>query len=107
MNLRKSFKNTAYIISVFLFQLALVSCASTGRNARGPVKPKPIVAPWEYYASSEPAVMQVGETPRIQATAVQPIGDDTRSDKTHVILIGTLVGVLVVGGTVAGIMLAK
>ncbi len=104
---KKVFRNTLYFFSVLIFQLFLFNCASTPQNARGPIKPKPMVAPWEYYASTQPAIMHEGETPRMQNMGVEPLSDDTKSDRTHTILIGTLVGVLVVGGTVAGVLIAK
>jgi hypothetical protein len=83
------------------------ACASTQVSRSGPVKPKAFVTPYEYYSTARPAVMTERDSARIRNAAVQPMGDDTKEDHTQAIIIGTLVGVSVIGGTVAGIMLTR
>ena len=95
-----------------LFCLALAlcffsACASSQRVQRGPFKPKPFVTPWEYYQNAQPAVFNSGDEVQLQNAAVHSTGSDTDSDKSHMVLIGILVGVSVVGGTVAGILLTR
>lgn len=95
------------ILSLLILVCFFSACAAAPRSGRGPVTPKPFVTPWEYYQTSRPAVYGENDHATLQRTAVHSTGEDTKSDKTNMILIGTLVGVLVVGGTVAGILIAK
>jgi hypothetical protein len=83
------------------------ACGASTRAGRGPVTPKPFVTPWEYYQASRPADYRPSDQAQVQKTAVHSTGEDTKSDKVNMVLIGTLVGVLVVGGTVAGVLIAK
>ncbi len=95
---------------IFLSVLVLIqftACGASRQSATGPIKPKPMVTPWEYYQKAKPAVLGSEEEVKIQNAEVHTMGEDTGSDKTHYIIIGTIVGVSVIGGTVAGLMLAK
>ncbi len=97
------------VIKVFSLVLLLAfasACAST-QNARGPAKPKPFVTPYEYYSKTRPAVMTERDSAYVQKAAVHSTGEDTKEDHTTAIIIGTLVGVSVIGGTVAGVLLLK
>ena len=86
----------------------LVACGASRVSQRGPYKPKPFVTPYEYFSHTRPAVLTAQDEMKIQkAETTQNIGEDTREDHTQAIIIGTLVGVTVIGGTVAGILLAR
>jgi len=92
----------------FLLLLAFTSaCASTQTAQRGLVKPKPFVTPYEYYSHTRSAVMTEQDRPVVKRTEVQTSSEDTKEDHTQAIIIGTLVGVSVIGGTVAGILLTR
>ena len=96
------------IISVVLLAVFCTACASTPLAQKGAYKPKPFVTPYEYFSHTRPAVMTDRDEMRIQKTdTTQNIGEDTKEDHTQAILIGTLVGVSVIGGTVAGILLTR
>jgi len=98
------FRKTFFIFLALCF---LVSCSGARQVSKGPVKPKPFVTPWEYYQKSRSAVWTPEDGAEVQKTEVHTLGEDTKSDKTHYIIIGVVVGVVVIGGTVAGILLAK
>jgi hypothetical protein len=86
----------------------LAACGAGRVTQRGPYKPKAFVTPYEYFSHTRPAVMTPEDEVDIQKTeSTQNIGEDTKEDHTQAIIIGTLVGVSVIGGTVAGILLAK
>jgi hypothetical protein len=95
------------LFCLFTLSCFLSACGASTRAGRGPVTPKPFVTPWEYYRTSRPAVYGAGDQATVQKTAVHTTGEDTKSDKVNMVLVGTLVGVAVVGGTVAGILIAK
>jgi len=97
------FRNIAILVALCFF----TACASTPVAKSGPFKPKPFVTPWEYYQKSRPAVMTQEDMAEVQEAAVHSTGSDTKSDKTGVIIIGVVAGVLAIGGTVAGIMLTR
>ncbi len=95
---------------ILLSALVLIqfsACGVSRQSSTGPLKPKSMVTPWEYYQKARPAVLGSEEEVKIQKAEVHTMGEDTSSDKTHYIIIGTIVGVAVIGGTVAGLMLAK
>jgi len=93
---------------LFLALIFFASCASTQMAKSGPIKPKPFVTPWEYYQKTRPAVLTEEDRVKVQnVEAVHTTGEDTKSDKTGIIIVGVLVGVLAIGGTVAGILIAK
>lgn len=94
------------VFSAFLI-LCLFSACAPQRAQRGPVTPKSFVTPWEFYQKTRPAVYTPEDEAHVQQAAVHSTGEDTREDKVNMVLIGSLVGVLVVGGTVAGILLAR
>ena len=86
----------------------LAACGVSRVTQRGPYKPKAFVTPYEYFSKTRPAVLTAQDEVRIEKTeSTQNIGEDTKEDHTQAIIIGTLVGVSVVGGTVAGILLAR
>ncbi len=92
----------------FLLVISFTACASAPVAQKGLVKPKPFVTPYEYYRHARPAVMTDQDHMVIQkAEEVHSTGEDTKEDHTQAIIIGTLVGVSVIGGTVAGILLAR
>lgn len=95
------------IISFLVLICFFPACAPSSNARRGPVTPKSFVTPWEYYRNSRPAVYREGDHTSIQKTAVHSTGEDTHEDKVNMVLVGTLVGVAVVGGTVAGILLTQ
>lgn len=95
------------IIALALTLVFLSACGTTQSARSGPIKPKPFVTPWEYYQKSRPAVWTEQDQAKVEKAAVHSTGEDTDSDKSHMVLIGVLVGVVVVGGTVAGILIAK
>ena len=95
-------------ISGFLLVAVFFSACSTNHTAqKGAYKPKAFVTPYEYFSHSRPAVYTEQDEMKIRKTTTQNIGEDTKEDHTQAIIIGTLVGVSVVGGTVAGILLAR
>lgn len=82
------------------------ACGTAQRVQNGPVRPKSFVTPWEYYQKSRTADLRPEDSVEVQKVSqVHTMGEDTRSDKTHYIIIGVIVGVVVIGGTVAGILL--
>lgn len=86
----------------------LAACGGNRVSQGGLYKPKAFVTPYEYFSKTRPAVLTAQDEVKYQKTeATQNIGEDTKEDHTQAIIIGTLVGVSVVGGTVAGILLAK
>jgi hypothetical protein len=91
------------LLTVFFFS----SCASAPHSGNEAPKPRPFVTPWEYYQKSRPAVLTSQDEVRVQKAEVHSTGEDTSSDKTQMIIIGVLVGVVVIGGTVAGILLTQ
>ena len=95
------------LISLLVLICFFSACAPTQNAMRGPVTPKPFVTPWEYYRNTRPAVYGQGDRADVQKTAVHATGEDTQEDKVNMVLVGTLVGIAVVGGTVAGILIAK
>jgi hypothetical protein len=94
-------------IPVLIFLLCFSACASAPVANRGPYKPKSFVTPYEYYSKTRPAVMTSKDQAKVRKVTSQPAGDDTHEDHTQAIIIGTLVGVTVIGGAVAGILLAR
>ena len=94
-------------ILVVLLLLIFTACASTPVAQKGPYKPKPFVTPYEYYSKRRSAVLTDQDEVKVQKTSSQPMGDDTKEDHHMAIIIGTLVGVTVIGGVVAGILIAK
>lgn len=94
------------ILSLFLL-LTFTACASAPMAQKGPYKPKPFVTPYEYYSKTRPAVMTEKDEVKLEKVASQTIGDDTKEDHHTAIIVGTLVGISVVGGAVAGILLAR
>lgn len=94
------------ILSLLLL-VSFTACASAPVAQKGPYKPKAFVTPYEYYSKTRPAVLTAKDEVKVQKVASQPLSDDTKSDHHQAIIIGTLVGVTVVGGAVAGILLAK
>ena len=97
-------RTLALLLSILIFTTA---CASSPRAHKPGEKPKSFVTPWEYYQRRRPAVLRPEDEVRVQNTEVHSTGEDTDSDKTNMIIIGTLVGVVVIGGTVAGILLTR
>ena len=96
------------IVSVMIAMSFFASCASTSQVNKGPFKPKSFVTPWEYYSKSRTADFTPEDEAEVRkADAVHTMGDDTKSDKTHYIIIGVVVGVVVIGGTVATILLTR
>lgn len=101
------------ISSLSLCMVMLVSLGACGsqrqaqRNSQYPVTPKPMVTPWEYYQKARTAELKKEDSAEVQRVEMQTMGEDTKSDKSHVVLIGVLVGVTVVGGTVAAILLTR
>jgi hypothetical protein len=94
-------------LALFLIVL-FPACASAPVAQQGPFKPKPFVTPYEYYRKTRPAIYTDQDKAQIQkASTSQPIGDDTHEDHHQAIIVGTLVGVAVIGGTVAGILLTR
>ena len=83
------------------------ACGANRSAQQGAYKPKAFVTPYEYFSHTRPAVFTEKDEVKIQKTATQNIGEDTREDHTQAIIIGTLVGVSVIGGTVAGVLLAR
>ncbi len=94
-------------LSLSVMLIFTLGCASTPVAPRGPVKPKSIVTPWQYYQKTRPAIWTSEDKGEIQKTAVHSTGEDTKSDKTGIILIGVLVGVVAVGGAVTAILLTR
>ena len=95
-------------LSAFFLVAVFFSACGTNQSAqKGAYKPKAFVTPYEYFSHSRPAVFTEKDEMKIRKTTTQNIGEDTKEDHTQAIIIGTLVGVSVVGGTVAGILLAK
>lgn len=94
-------------ISCLLLLLCFTACASAPVANKGPYKPKAFVTPYEYYSKTRPALLTGKDEVKVKKVSSQPMGDDTKEDHTQAILIGTLVGVTVVGGAVAGILLAR
>ncbi len=95
------------LIALLLLLGSIAGCAGTRSAQPGPVKPKPFVTPYEYYSKTRPAVFGAGDSVRVEKAAVHSTGEETKDDHTQAIIIGTLVGVSVIGGTVAGILLAR
>jgi len=95
------------LLSLLLLAIFASACATTQTAQRGPVKPKAFVTPYEYYSHTRSALMTDQDNARVQKTEVQTNSEDTKEDHHAAIIIGTLVGVSVVGGTVAGILLAR
>lgn len=96
------------IVSSVLLLVFFSACAPSRVSQNGPVRPKPFVTPWEYYQNSRPAVLTPEDKVEVQkAEQVHSTHGETKSDKTQTIIIGVLVGVLVIGGTVAGILLTR
>lgn len=93
-------------LSIALLLTFLSACASTPVNRSGAVRPKPFVTPYEYFSQLKPAV-QNGDPDPIRPVEYQSLGEDTREDHTQAIIIGSLVGVLTIGGVVAGVLLLK
>lgn len=95
--------------SLALLILAVFSsaCASTQTARSGPAKPKAFVTPYEYYSATRPAVMTPRDSAKVTQAEVHSTGEDTKEDHTQAIIIGTIVGVSVIGGTVAGILLVR
>ncbi len=95
-------------ISAFLLgALFLNACGSNHVAQQGAYKPKSFVTPYEYFSHTRPAVMTDQDEMKIRKTTTQNIGEDTKEDHTQAIIIGTLVGVAVIGGTVGGILAFK
>jgi hypothetical protein len=95
-------------LSALLLVAMLSAACGANRVAQpGPYKPKSFVTPYEYFSHTRPAVFTEKDEMKIRKTATQNIGEDTKEDHTQAIIIGTLVGVSVIGGTVAGIMLTR
>ena len=96
------------IFSCLLLLSFLSACGTPQRVQKGPVRPKSFVTPWEYYQKSRPAHFTSKDRAEVQKVKqVHTMGEDTKSDKTHYIIIGVVVGVLTIGGTVAGILLTR
>lgn len=96
----------AILLSLSMLTLA---CGTTQQAKRvGPVKPKPFVTPWEYYQAARTAdFTQDDEAEVQQVEAVHSTHGDTKSDNTQAIIIGLAVGLTVIGGTVAAILLTR
>lgn len=88
---------------------ATVATHPTAKSAKAsyPVKPKAMVTPWQYYQSARTAELKSEDNVELQKAEFRTAGGDTKKDKTGIILIGTLVGVLVVGGAVSAILLTR
>ena len=97
-------RNTSLLLLLALF---FTACGANRTAQQGAYKPKSFVTPYEYFSHTRPAVFTEKDEMKIRKTATQNIGEDTKEDHTQAIIIGTLVGVSVVGGTVAGILLAR
>ena len=95
------------VLSCLLLSAFLSACASVPVAQKGAYKPKAFVTPYEYFSKARPAVATEKDEIVLQKTSIQSIGEDTKEDHTQAIIIGTLVGVSVVGGAVAGILLAR
>jgi len=96
------------VCSFLLLLCFLSACGTSQRVQKGPVRPKSFVTPWEYYSKSRPADFTAKDSARVQRVKqVHSTGEDTKSDKTQYIIIGVVVGVVVLGGTVAGILLTR
>ncbi|HCU26080.1 MAG TPA: hypothetical protein DF383_13770 [Deltaproteobacteria bacterium] len=96
------------VFTLFFLAAFVSACASTPVSQKAAYKPKSFVTPYEYFSKAKPAVATEQDKRVIQRTAtVQSIGEETKEDHTQAIIIGTLVGISVIGGTVAGILLAK
>ncbi|MCC6271832.1 MAG: hypothetical protein IT572_00070 [Deltaproteobacteria bacterium] len=95
------------ISSLLLLAMLFSACGSNRTAQSGAYKPKAFVTPYEYFSHTRPAVFTEKDEVKIRKTATQNIGEDTKEDHTQAIIIGTLVGVSVIGGTVAGILLAR
>jgi len=95
------------ISSLLLLATLFAACGSNRTAQSGAYKPKAFVTPYEYFSHTRPAVLTEKDEVKIRKTATQNIGEDTKEDHTQAIIIGTLVGVSVIGGTVAGILLAR
>lgn len=92
---------------LIILSFSSLACGGNRQAQRGPITPKSFVTPWEYYQSARTAELRPSDEVKVQKTEVHSTGEDTPSDKRNIILIGTLVGVVVVGGTVAGILIAR
>lgn len=92
--------------SLLLIATLSGGCASTQVTRSGAVKPKPFVTPYEYFTRLKPAVQDEIPAP-IQPVAYQSLSEDTREDHTQAIVVGSIIGVLAVGGLVTGILLLK
>jgi len=98
------FRTLALLMALIFF----AACASTQAARQGAVKPKSFVTPWEYYQKTRPAVLTENDPVKVQkAKAVHTTAEDTKSDKTGIIIVGVLVGVLAIGGAVTGILLTR
>ncbi len=87
--------------------LFFVGCASAPRSNQAVAKPKSFVPPWEYFTNLRPAVQYDEDKPEIKKAEYQTIGAETKEDHTQAIVIGTLVGIVTIGGAVGGILLAR
>ncbi|MFO1464745.1 MAG: hypothetical protein U1F66_13340 [bacterium] len=96
-------KISAFLLVAFLFS----ACGSNRVAQQGAYKPKSFVTPYEYFSHTRPAVLTEKDEMKIRKTTTQNIGEDTHEDHTQAIIIGTLVGVSVIGGTVAGILATR
>lgn len=95
------------LCSLLLLSSFFSACASAPVAHRGHYKPKSFVTPIEYFSKTRPAVLTPEDKIKIDKVEYQAMSEETKEDKHQAILIGTLVGVAVIGGAVAGIMLAK
>jgi len=96
------------IPALLLLAAFFTACGSNHVAQKGVYKPKSFVTPYEYFSHTRPAVLTEQDEMKIRKTeATQNFGEDTKEDHHQAIIIGTLVGVSVIGGTVAGILLAR
>ncbi len=98
------------ILSLILcLSFLTLACGSTSQARRGGAfKPKPFVTPWEYYQTARTAdFTQEDEAKVQQVEEVHSTHGDTPSDHKQAIIIGVAVGLVVIGGAVTGILLAK
>lgn len=96
----------ALLLCVSFLSLACGSATQARRN--GPVKPKSFVTPWEYYQGARTADFTDQDEAKVQKVEqVHSTAGDTDEDHHAAIIIGLAVGLTVIGGTVAGILLTR
>lgn len=97
---------------MFQKTLALLLILSTSACASVPLTKtwkQDMTRPLAFYNQSRPAVLKPNDAVKIEQAGggTQEIAEDTPSERRGAIIIGTVVGILVVGGLVGGLVAWK